>query len=196
MKWWYLVLPLSIVGLAWVIWKRRWLMAEITGSVPGTPEELAAAAGFDVDVYSLARVGQSEESGLGSICVMFATKTEAKRSKLTPTQLVTRARMKDEDGIIIPAPGDGQYGTQKHRFCSTAQDPSDDMLEKAGQVWSSSIADPTNGAHHWDAPELQDKEHEIDPINHPSSEEIASRREASGWSMVLVDGVSKTRFWR
>lgn len=196
MKWWYLVLPLSIVGIAWVIWKRRWLMAEITGSVPGTPEELALDAGYDVDVYSLARVGQSEESGLGSICVMFATQTEANRANLSITQLVTRARMKDAEGKIIDAPGDGQYGTQLHRYCSTAEDPSTDMLEKAGQVRANAITDPTNGAHHWDNPSLQDREHAKNPDKNRSSEEIASRREASGWHMVIVDGVPKTRFWK
>lgn len=196
MKWEFIGLALIPASIAFAVWKRRWIVANITGSVPGSPEELAASAGIDVDAYSLARVGQSEETGLGSIACMWATKNEAKRSKLTPTQLVVRARMKDDNGNVIVAPGNGQYGTQKHRFCATDHDPSQTMMDNAVAIMDGRLADPTNGAHHWDAPALQDLEHERDPDNHPSSEEIARRREASGWHMVLIDGVTKTRYWR
>jgi hypothetical protein len=191
-----------------VIWKRRQLMAEITGSVPGTPEELAASAGYDLDVYSLARVGQSEESGQGSLAVMWATKNQAKRTKQTITKLVTTARMKERvpdpenpghfkyTGKVIVAPGDGYYGTQLHRYCATHKDPSTNMLEHSAAILSDAIPDMTQGSTHWDAPELQDKQHASDPDNHPSAEEVARRREAAGMHMVLVDGVTHTRFWR
>ena len=170
-------------------------MAQITGSISEAPDSLAARAGYDVDLYSLARVGQSEESGLGSICVMFATKNWARKKKLSITKLVTTARMKDNDGNYVVAPGDGLYGSQKHRYCATDHDPTDNMLNNAKNVISGTISDPTNGATHWDNPTLQDKRHEIDPDSNPSSEEIASRREASGMHMVIVEGVSNTRFW-
>ena len=193
MKWWHLALPLSIAAIAWSFWKRRWIMAQLTENVPGTPESLAASAGYDVDLYSMARVGQSEESGIGSIAVMWATKNEAKRAKVSITKLVTRARLRD--GTVVQG-SDGFYGTQKHRFCATDHDPSSHMLELAGQIMTGAQSDITNGCHHWDNPSLQDRQHASDPDNHPSSEEIARRREASGWHMVIIDGVTKTRFWR
>lgn len=201
MKWWHLALPLGLFSIAFAFWKRRWIMAEVLGTITDSPADLADSAGYDTDLYSLARVGQSEESGLGSICVMFATKTEAKRSKKSVTELVTHATLKDAEGHRYPGPGDGKYGNQGNRsqgfrFCSTASDPSDDMLTKAGQVISGAISDPTNGCHHWDNPSLQDKKHAADPDTHLSSEEIARRREASGWHMVIIDGVTRTRFWR
>lgn len=171
-------------------------MAKLTGSISESPESLAAKAGYDVDLYSLARVGESEESGIGSVAVMFATMNWSKKQKISITQLVTRSRTKDENGKVIVAPGDGHYGTQLHRYCASHYDPSSEMLIKAGQVITHAIQDPTNGATHWDAPELQDKLHDSDPDNHPSSEEVARRRESSGMHMVIIDGVTKTRFWR
>ena len=196
MKWGVIALVAIPISIAWIFWKRRWIMANVTGSITESPEELAADAGIDVDAYSLSRVGESEETGEGSIACMWATKNEANRNNVSITRLVTRARMKDDSGQYVVANGDGHYGTQKHRYCSTDHDPSQSMMDNAVAIMEGRIPDPTNGAHHWDAPALQDLEHERDPDNHPSSEEIARRREASGWHMVLVDGVTKTRYWR
>lgn len=171
-------------------------MANVTGSIPQLPEDIAVNDGVDVEVESLARVGASEETGIGSIACMWAAKNQAKREKVSITKLVTRARMKDDNGNVIVAPGDGHYGTQKHRYCASHVDPNPQMMENAVKVLDGSIPDNTNGSHHWDAPKLQDKLHEQDPDSHPSSEEIARRREASGWHMVIIDGVPNTRYWR
>ncbi len=164
----------------------------VKGIIPGNPEDLAAAKGLDVDVYSLARVGQSEEiSERGRIAVMYATLNHAIRVGKSITTIVTAGNPKRSDY----SEAHGHYGRQGiHPYCSTIAEPSPQTIELAMSVMSGDATNEVGDAEYWDSPIAQDKNHLLDPDNNPSSAEIASRREASGLHKVVLPGVL-TRFW-
>ncbi len=79
-----------------------------TGVVPGTPDELAAAAGLDVETNSLARLIASEEgrsSNTIKAAVAWAVVNHAAQVGKTITDLLTYAK--------VPAHR-GSYGTQRN----------------------------------------------------------------------------------
>jgi hypothetical protein len=185
------ILLLGVVGFILLVWKRHFVssrgmsvIASVTGIgiVDETPEELASAQGVSVEVESLARVGQSEETGDGSIACMWATKNQANRRGMSITALVTLDH--DDDGNDNKYAG--HYSRYHHgRYCSTFKEPSGEMLTAAAAVISGSIPDPTGGAIHWDAPHGLLSDHNV-----------ADRRMKDGLKEFWVDGVTKTRFWR
>lgn len=168
----------------------------LIGVVNKSPDDCAREDGVDIDVESLARVGQSEESSsLGRQCVMWACKNQARKRGLTITALVTNAKHKvkhvDDNGNVIYGPEsitpeyDGLYTRDLvGKVCSTYQAPTIETLQLAQSVYDGNIEDPTNGATKWDSPGLLD-----DP------DALASTREQEGFHLVLVPGVNKTRFW-
>ncbi len=207
-KHWLIVGAISGGVLGAALYMRRKIGAAVTaddragpdGIVPGKPEDLARAAGVPVDVYSLARVMESEESSqAGRVAVGWVTRNEARREKITITKLVTRAQYKDASGKLVKyASADGRYSTQdKHKWCATTSPPTAATLAMAKQVAAEppKLPDPTKGATQWDAPELQDKLHAKDPAKYKTAAEIAAKRQAAGKKLVTVPGVAKTRFW-
>ena len=168
----------------------------IVGVIYKRPSECASDDGVDIDVESLARVGQSEESStLGRQCVMWATKNQARKRAISITALVTSAKHKvrhiDESGNVVYGPEsvtpeyDGLYTRDLvGKFCSTYQAPSTETLQLAQSVYDGDVQDPTNGATKWDAPGLLD-----------DADALTTRREQEGYHLVLVPGVDKTRFW-
>lgn len=165
-----------------------------TGVVPGDPEELAAAAGLDVETYSLARMIASEEgrsSNAVKLAVAWAVQNHATRSGRTITSLLTRAN---------EASHAGRYGTQKNideatsgyggsdRYASTALDPYDGDGQIAAAVTSMGIGDPTGGAEYFDRPAGE------------NADKVAANRAASGLVLADVAGVDPDvdgiRFWR
>src|SRR5262245_28749412 len=79
-----------------------------TGVVPCSPATLAAAAGVELEAYSLARAISSEEAPSGDAVkalVAHAINNEARRRGSSITSLVTRAK--------VPAHS-GSYGTQRN----------------------------------------------------------------------------------
>lgn len=178
-------------------------MEKVTdGVIPETPESLASAAGVALDVYSLARVMQSEESSLEArAAVGWAVRNHARLAKLTVTQLVTRARRKDKStGKITVYDSDGHYGAQNctpGRYASTYREPSNTTLTLAEEVLSGRRPDPTGGADQFDAPDLQDELAARDLTGKTKdAAQVAAARIAAGKELVLVEGVPNTRFWR
>lgn len=171
-----------------------------TGIVPMDPEELAAKAGVPIEVYSLARVGQSEEghsSDTAKIAVMHATLNHANSTGQTITRLVTRGNPDRTDF----EKANGRYGRQGiHPYCTTIADPTQHTLELARQVFNGEVEDMTYGAEFWDNPIAQRALHLANPWSetnkggYRSPEEIAERRKAKGLALVNIAGVS-TRFW-
>lgn len=168
-----------------------------TGVVPGAPSELAAAAGLDVETYSLARLIASEEgrsSNTIKAAVAWAVVNHATQVGKTITDLLTGAKV---------AAHRGAYGTQRNidagegggpsgpsdRYASTANDPYDGDAQIAAAVLSGSIADITHGADQFDRPDG-----ERDP------DAVAADRVASGSELAAVDGIDPDvdgiRFWR
>ncbi|HXJ30603.1 MAG TPA: hypothetical protein VNG35_08190 [Gemmatimonadales bacterium] len=168
-----------------------------TGVVPGSPADLAASCGLDVETYSLARMISSEEGRSNNTikaAVALATINYATRRGEGITALVTRAK--------TPAHS-GSYGTQANidednggravhgpsdRYCSTALDPYMGDAEIAGQCISGQIADFTGGALGFDR-----YGQESDP------DKVAANRAADGLVEISVPGIDREtdgiRFW-
>lgn len=167
--------------------------SKTTGVVPGHPDDLAATAGVDVEVYSLARVIASEE-GLSSVAtqaaVGWSVRNHASNASKSITALLTAAKY---------GPHAGYYGTQRNievgtsgyngsdRYASTANDPYAGHVQVAAGVLDGSIEDFTGGADQFDRPAG-----EKDPAA------VAANRAASGSEEVdLSDYVDEgLRFWR
>jgi hypothetical protein len=164
-----------------------------TGVVPGSPDQLAAQAGLDVEAYSLARAISSEEgrsSAAIKVAVGWSIRNYAAKHGRTITAQVTRANNSDHAG---------SYGTQKDidpsspdqgksdRYCSTALDPYDQDGQIAAGILSGAIPDTTNGADQFDR-----------PAGEKNPDQIAQNRIDAGAVQVDVAGVDgdAIRFWR
>jgi hypothetical protein len=187
------------LGAILAFWKRKEVSQVVkaaVGIIDTPPSDLAAADGVDVEVESLARVGQSEESSTaGRTAVMWACKNMAAKRGLTITALVTNAKHKekhtDEDGKVTYGPNSitpdyhGLYTMDLvGKYCSTWRTPTQETLQLAKDILAGNIDDPTEGATKWDAPGLLS-----------NADDIAARREQEGLRLVLIPGVDKTRFW-
>lgn len=164
------------------------------GIVPDDPQALADAAGVDIETYSLARVGQSEE-GLSSdrakVAVMYACRNHAQKTGRSITELVTKGNPKRSDY----AQANGHYGRQGiHPYCTTIAAPTNHTLMLADTVMSGDALNEIGVSEFWDNPIAQDALHLTNPSKYQSSAQIAADREAAGLSLVQIDGVS-TRFW-
>lgn len=201
----YLALILALLILALCIWQNKpppRSMTELaTGIVPEDPQTLADRRGADLEIYTLARVGQSEQGVHGDaykIAVMWAALNKARSVGKSVTALVTAGNPKRKDY----AQANGRYGRQGiHPYCTTIAEPTQHTIDLAKAVYEGLLEDPTDGARYFDDPLTQDILHKANPYNedtgkgYRSSAEIAERRIASGLQLVTVDGLS-TRFWR
>jgi len=175
--------------------------SKTTGTVPGTPDSLAAVAGVDVEVYSLARNIASEEGNSSNetqAAVGWATLNYANAVGKSVTALLTQAKY---------PPHSGSYGTQRNievgtpngpnpatgfmggsdRYASTALDPYEGHIAIAQGVIDGTIPDVTNGATQYDR-----------PAGESNPDAIAASRESEGKTEVdLSDqGVDPgLRFW-
>jgi hypothetical protein len=172
----------------------------IAGVVSDDPQTLANEEGVDVDTYSLARVGQSEEgmsSAKAKIAVMYACKHHADAKGQSITEVVTKGNPKRSDY----AEANGRYGRQGiHPYCSTIAAPTSSTIALAISVMTGAVTDETQGAQYFDNPISQDALAMANPKNQETgtgyytSEQIAERRIAKGGQLVTIPGVS-TRFW-
>lgn len=174
-----------------------------TGVVPGAPEELAAAAGLDVETYSLARMIASEEGRSNNTikaAVAWAIKNKADRLGRTITDHLTRTVEPTHRGFygtyILLDQSSSHYSedsdgnpNQGDRDASTANDPYDGDAQIAAAVQSGQIADFTGGAEQFDRPD-----HERNPGA------VAKKRTDAGMVLADVPGIDPDadgiRFWR
>jgi hypothetical protein len=157
------------------------------GLVPGDPVALASAAGLPLDTYALARMGASEESSeAGQAAVMWAARNQAQRNKESIAALLLRSKRSGHTG---------HFGTQRGRYASTAKEATAQSKRLAAAVLAKSIPDSTGGANQWDAPAAQAALHARDPKKYQTPEAIAATRSKTS-TLVMVPGVTKTRFWR
>jgi hypothetical protein len=171
-----------------------------SGIVPDNPQTLADAAGVDLEIYSLARVAQSEEgmsSDRAKTAVMYACKHHSEHTGKSITDIVTAGNSKRSDY----AQAQGHYGRQGiHPYCTTIAAPTKSTLNLADAVYNGDAQDETQGAQYWDNPLTQDALARLEPkdeatgTGYYNSAEIAAKRQAKGLTMVTIDGVS-TRFW-
>jgi hypothetical protein len=205
MKWFLItMLIIAVLLVLFSLWQNK-LPTEavgdmVTGVVSDDPQSLADAAGVDLETYSLARVGQSEE-GLSSdrakIAVMYACKHHADAKGTTITDIVTKGNPKRSDYTEA----NGRYGRQGiHPYCSSIAAPKSGTLALAAAVLNGSVADETQGAQYWDNPHTQDILATANPKNPDTGEgyytsaQIAEKRIAKGNKLVTISGIG-TRFW-
>jgi hypothetical protein len=172
----------------------------VKGIVPDNPQDLADAAGIDLEIYSLARVGQSEENlskERAKIAVMFACLNHARAQGKSITEIVTRGNSKRSDY----SQANGRYGRQGiHPYCTTILPPTANTLRLAADVYAGLADDETQGAQWFDNPRAQDLLALAQPKNEETgkgyytSAQIAERRQSKGLRMVIIPGIS-TRFW-
>lgn len=125
------------------------------GLIPDSPEDLAAAAGVDVNVYALARCLASEHPRDPTPylrCVAWAVRNKAAERGVSVLRLLT-------DGAGVA--GDDYFGEQKAaagtKYASTRDDPRRRHVQVASEVMASpSSSDPTRGATHFYSPKAQD----------------------------------------
>lgn len=124
------------------------------GLVDADPQELADAAGLDVETYALARCLASEHArdpDLYLVCVGWAVRNKADERGQSVLELLTNG---------AGTAGDGYFGEQKAnagtKYASTAHDPNQRHVVAAAAVMSGSTPDPTGGATHFFSPMSQD----------------------------------------
>jgi hypothetical protein len=174
-----------------------------TGVVPGRPEDLAEAAGLDVETYSLARMIASEEGRSNNrikAAVAWAIKNKADSLGRTITDHLTRTVEPSHHGqygtYILLDKSSASYREDKNgkpnrgdRDASTANDPYDGDAQIAAAVRSGQIADLTGGATQFDRPDG-----ERDP------DAVAAKRLEAGQVLADVPGIDPDvdgiRFWR
>lgn len=142
-------------------------------NVDQTPQDLADAAGLDLDTYALARMISSEEGNSANI-----------RQEAVAWVMVNNGGT----GYAIPRGVFGRQGSGG-RPISTSQDPFEGHVEIAKGVLSGTIADPTNGARYFIAPKTQDALHARDPNKYKSFEDVNASRIANGHQPVVVEGI-------
>ena len=173
----------------------------ITGVIKELPLDEANRKNLPVDVLSLARAMQSEESGmLPRIAVGHAVKNHANTLKLSITTLVTTTSKKADGSQAFPEVR-GHYSQQRFaKYCSTFNAPTDATIDLARRVIDGSVADPTGGAEKFDNPTLQDLLAKALPYDeqtkkgYRTSDEILAKRTIEGYTAVAIEGTS-TRFW-
>jgi Cell Wall Hydrolase len=166
------------------------------GIVPDDPAELAAAAGLDIETYSLARAlmsehGQDPDAYL--VAAGWAIKNFAAEQGRTITALLT-----DGKGDA----GDGRYGRQSAaagtKYADTHQDPRERHVRIASEIMAGDIRDPTGGATHFFSPKAQDALAAKDPKWKPAADLLASWTAPyglypQGAHVVAVSGVDPYR---
>jgi hypothetical protein len=120
------------------------------------PEYLANQAGVPVDVYSLARLGNSEGYGgvkaqcyaYAQVAIMQAIKNQSRRAGKSITRVLTNS--------TAGAPRQGHYGRQKTRFASTIQPATEFHIKAARAVYDNDVANLIGTAHKFFDPKTQD----------------------------------------
>jgi|SRR5215831_4489841 len=138
-----------------------------TGLVPGSPSDLAASCGMDVETYSLARAIASEEAG------------STNATKVAVGWAIKNAANQKYGGSIttLVCTADGSYGIQPLvGYCSTAHDPYEGEGTIAEGIQSGAIADTTDGATQFDRPAGE------------NAAKVQAKRIASGATQVTPEG--------
>lgn len=170
------------------------------GWVSADPHALASAAGVSDNVYALASCMQSEggnDSHL-RIAVGWCARNQADRVGTSLFRLLTRAGKKDKtSGDFVGHPSSGMYGPQNvgPRYASTRYPGSAAALEEAAGILAGAIDDPTDGCTQFDAPSVQDSLLGKLAGYNSSAEDVARARTKSS-DLVMLPGISSTRFWR
>ena len=159
---------------------------------------MAKKAGVSVDVYSLARVMESEERKREArIAVGWALRNWARHKNKSITDIVTAGWTKDSNKKAIHSKSHGYYGRQNTgKYASSISEPSKATLQLAIDILDGKIADITNGAIKFDNVKAQSALAKSGATGYGKTpEQVAIDRQKEGLAMVTIPGIS-TRFWR
>jgi hypothetical protein len=180
---------LGLVALFRPRLERRLHVPNARGVVEADPQGLADAAGVPLDVYALASAMQSEE--------------HTDRARLAVGRAVWNAVRGDRSKLVRKLIPHGRFAAQDSgQYAATSTAPTARTLALAAAVIKGRVPDFVEHAVQWDAPAVQDRNHERylrEPERFPqyrySSADIARRRTEAGAREVRVPGVPATRFW-
>jgi hypothetical protein len=159
------------------------------GVVLADPKGLADVAGVPLVQYALASMMQSEEkTDRGRLAVGRAAWNMARGN---PKRLLK---------LLIPR---GRFGSQTiNPYAATSKPPTARTLDLAAAILVGRVPDFLKGAVQWDAPKVQDRNHQkflANPAKYPKykydSKAIAEIRKSKGATMVILADVPETRFW-
>lgn len=169
---------------------------------PADPTALAKGMGMDPGAYALARVIESEGSGLprnAQVGIAWTVLNHAREAGLSVVDLVTRAKIK-QDGDRVDGAGAGYFGKQGdpaggYRFVTSAQDSTEDSRAIAQAVADGDEDDITGGAVNFDSPQSYGAQ---DGTEEGGGDTFAENRKKEGKVEVDLPGVSssRVRFWR
>lgn len=181
----------AVSGAGHVLGSGGWVEAE--------PRALARGKGVSDNTYALASMMVSEAGSNEplQLAVGWCARNQAQRRGESVFRLLTRAGRNDASGSFQPAESNGYYGPQNvgPRYASTRKEPTDGALSLADAILSDSIDDPTGGCTKFDAPSAQDSFLGKVEGYVKSAAEVYEER-SKGAEIVMVPGISSTRFWR
>jgi hypothetical protein len=171
------------------------------GWVSADPHALAAAAGVSDNVYALASMMQSEGGGNSALRIAtgWCARNKAERAGISVFRLLTRAGKNDKtSGSFVAHPSSGMYGPQNvgPRYASTRSPGSSAALEEAAGILAGTIDDPTDGCTQFDAPKVQDSLLGKLVSGYNATAEDVARDRTKSSDLVMLPGISSTRFWR
>ena len=201
--WLLIALAIAIIVLSWLHGSYPWVtaMEMVSGIVAELPQAEATRKAIPLEILSLARAMESEESNEDArIAVGYCARNQAAKLAISITTLVTTTSK--VNGVHMCPDALGHYSRQNFaKFCTTFNAPSDHTVQLAGGIINGVGNDPTNGGTHFDNEFLQDALAKIHPFNpethrgYHTSAEIEAKRRAVGLVPFSIDG-TRTRFWR
>ena len=170
-----------------------------SGWVESDPRSLARSKGVSDNVYALASmlVSEAGSNPILQTAVGWCARNQSIRRGESVFKLLTRAGRNDATGAFQPDASNGFYGPQNvgPRYASTRKEPAQEALDLAADILTGAVADPTDGCTKFDAPGAQDTFLGTVAGYVKSAAQVAEER-SKGAELVMVPGISSTRFWR
>lgn len=170
------------------------------GWVEADPRGLAEGAGVNLEVYALASMMTSEAGSheMTMIAVGWAAKNRAATRGESIFRTLTRAGKNNARGLFVAHESSGLFAPQNvgPRYASTRKPPTARALELARQIIDDEIADVTDGCTQFDAPTAQDALLACATKGYTKTAAQIAEERSRGADLVMLPGVSQTRFWR
>lgn len=172
-----------------------------TGWVEADPRVLALAAGVSDNVYALASMMRSEAGNnlVLQIACGWVAKNMAARQGVSVFKLLTRAgKNKPGTHTLERHASYGFYGPQNvgPRYASTRLAPTPAAIANAESVLSGEVDDPTEGCTQFDAPKAQDSMLAAGIAGYEKTAVQVQLEREKGAELVMLPGITSTRFWR
>jgi hypothetical protein len=163
-----------------------------SGFIERAPTDLAAAAGWNLNTYALARALSSEHGQDGptvKTAIAWAIKNAAAKSGRGLFEQLTRQLRRDGS----PGPAHMLFGGQNAggvpRYAATGLDPREQEIQISSAVLMNRTPDPTGGATNFFSPKGQRAANAKDPAKNKTAEALLASWLARGLSVRPVAGI-------